>query len=280
MLAVRKKYRALKAVIEGDVGKLRKLLDEGVDPNVVTVYDRWDDDTFVYHSLRYGKNNKFEIISLLIERGTKVKQNNIEKAVDCGQYSLVELMLATNPSLINDGSLVHAATHKNIKFAEILLEKGVSLDSNALHIAAQLRCKEMVSLLLKNGADPNRRDGNGKTALFYAKENKHEEIEAILSPLTEKVVLLPPQSEAGWKLLTPEEIARISFKTAIGYRVTEVFNFRAGEYIRILQNIETKAETMETSGLSDIRNHEALHEAEAELRRLGGTGGLKTMRFK
>jgi ankyrin repeat protein len=40
---------------------------------------------------------------------------------------------------------------------------------------------QMVKLLLGNGADPNIRDNQGKTALMWAKEKGHSEIAKFLT---------------------------------------------------------------------------------------------------
>jgi hypothetical protein len=52
--------------------------------------------------------------------------------------------------------------------------------STALIVAVRNGHKEIVSMLIKHGADVNLADSEGKTALAYAVDEKHAEIEAML----------------------------------------------------------------------------------------------------
>lgn len=84
-------------------------------------------------------------------------------------------------------SLAIAAAEGDISQVRSLLARGASPNgygpdghAPALVYAAGNNNVEIVNLLLERGADPTRRDFNGKTALDHARENKNIEVIRIL----------------------------------------------------------------------------------------------------
>jgi len=72
-----------------------------------------------------------------------------------------------------------------------------------------------------------------------------------------------------WRMTGVEEVARVTVKELIGYRVTEIFNFNAGLYTQIARNIETNAESQAVQALHSL-DEKALDAARAALASLGG----------
>ena len=66
----------------------------------------------------------------------------------------------------------------------------------------------------------------------------------------------------------PSQITHIS--DIPGYKLTEVFNFSARTCIKIVQNLETKSEGIETKNFDDFSDKASLQEAYVALIKLGG----------
>ena len=57
---------------------------------------------------------------------------------------------------------------------------GIDYEETALIAAARSGDRDIVSLLLRSGADPRLRDSDGRTALDRARETKHDEIASMI----------------------------------------------------------------------------------------------------
>ncbi len=83
--------------------------------------------------------------------------------------------------------LIAAAKDGDCSQIQTLLHNGANIHARytkfgvtALMIAAAQQPKEVVELLLKNGADPNARSTAGETALSLARESPHKGVVAVL----------------------------------------------------------------------------------------------------
>lgn len=108
-------------------------------------------------------------------RQTKFKesiiQSNIPLLIDC-------LGLGVDPNTeFDDGNYaLHIATEKcDYAILRILLNRqNIEIDKKnwfgvtALMVACEVNCREALQMMLKEGADPNKRTTNGYTALHYA----------------------------------------------------------------------------------------------------------------
>jgi hypothetical protein len=180
-----------------------------------------------------------------------------------------------------------ACQHGKKQVAALLLKQGADVnaikkyDWAPIHDAAYGGHFDIVVDLLKAGADPNLRTEEGRTAHGWAEICKRPDIAALLSPYMKKAVeiaeekqlKLPKAPEApatDWTLLSAHQVARAQTMTALGYRLTDVFNFRDRERIRIVHNIETRADQASSLSFDDISEKAQLEDARLQLIRLGG----------
>lgn len=88
------------------------------------------------------------------------------------------------PSSNENHAIVFAKTGKIERLLECL-ESGVSPNlPGLLHCAAERGRLEIVQLLLTRGADPNEKDEDGATPLYYARMHGRTEVIRVLEPIT------------------------------------------------------------------------------------------------
>ncbi|MEZ0260788.1 MAG: ankyrin repeat domain-containing protein [Alphaproteobacteria bacterium] len=183
---------------------------------------------------------------------------------------------------------LHTAAHSGAKdLVAFLISRGAHVNAlkkykwAPIHDAAYQGNFDAVVELLKAGADPNLRTEEGRTAHGWAVLRKNPEIAEILSPYMKKFIeiaqtksLNSPAPEAasgqGWTLLSESQVARAQTHEKLGYRLTDIFNFRDRERIRILHNLETKADQASSLSFDDISDKTQLEDARAQLIQLGG----------
>ena len=84
---------------------------------------------------------------------------------------------------------------------QALLDQQADIDARtgagqtALHLSAATGQPKLTRLLIERGADPQRKDFEGRTALYYAKKNFHPQTTAVL----EQTVTKKPSLPAGQK---------------------------------------------------------------------------------
>ncbi|HYD18673.1 MAG TPA: ankyrin repeat domain-containing protein [Patescibacteria group bacterium] len=241
------------AITEGNTARMKELLDLGADPNYEDDYGR----TFLWFAVNRGN---FEAVKLLVESGAKV-----------------------TTEMKYDGTLLQKAARKgSVDIARYLIEKNPKLlelrdrdGETALHTAAAAGYADFVTFLIEQGLDPNARNFNNRAPLALAQKNNHTDVIEVLKPLAPQRLRLAPVAETPalteeWRKLPGERIAHVSIEEAIGYRVTEIFNFAAREKTTLYQNLESKSETVETRSFDQMGDKSVLETALAELRKRGG----------
>ena len=136
------------AVREGDIERVRDLLDKGADVNA-----RYENDHTVLMKA-VGKGH-VRIVQLLLNVGADVNARDM--------HGHTALMIASWKDHIN-----------YINIVKLLLEKGADVNvkdrygNTTIIFAVRYSHPEIVKLLLDKGADPNIRDNNGMAPLMWA----------------------------------------------------------------------------------------------------------------
>lgn len=76
--------------------------------------------------------------------------------------------------------------------------------------------------------------------------------------------------EDRWFLMTSEEVAHVSVTQALGYKITETFNFHSRTHTKIVHNMETKTDTVIDRSFDECPDKIILEDAYHELVRLDG----------
>lgn len=160
----------LDAVYSGSTLKVKKLLQQGANPNTYTTLSAALD------------NDKIEVFKILLENGADPNGTGNE---------------------FNDGDIpiFNAINKKNIAAVSALIEKNVDLEVvtssnwNVIHYAASVREPEILLMLLNNVSSPyemvNRKNSNGYLPESYNYGNK--QVEEILNKYK------PNNTEASYK---------------------------------------------------------------------------------
>lgn len=263
MLFKNKKLRS--AIIGGRTQDVKTLLDAGADPNGTDM----DGDSMLWYAVRNGHR---EAVRMLLEKGARAEA-----------------------SLRYGSTLLHMAAEKgSVEITAMLLEKRPQLlditddvGNTPLHIAALNGYPELAADLIARGVDPRAKNYSNRTAYSLAQKKNHGDVMALLRPLTLPAGVLPadpalesiaPAAAVGitettdstWKKLQGERIARVAVEDAIGYRITEIFNFTAREKTTLYHNLAAKSDTVETRSFDDLGDKAALQEAMRQLQAQGG----------
>lgn len=274
-MAITRKGRFLNAVRRNDVKKVEKFLDSGFPIE----FETWSGNNALLFAVIDGHK---EMTEMLIRRGAKFARYY-------GHYALGE-----------DGrqdTLLHIAAelgHKDIvllllehdKYDKSFINKVDGKRNTALHLAAGQGHAEIVSILIDHGFDPTIRGESGKTPMGFAHQGRHEDVIALLAAAQKKLAALapPPPKEpapkAEWKLVSEHSVAHVSEMPDIGYKLSDVFNFETRERIRIVNNLKTKADHIETTAFSELPDRKQLEDAHAALVRLGGVADESALNEK
>jgi uncharacterized protein len=151
------------AALEGDSPRLIRILESGVQVNLVDTENRT--------ALMYAAyNGHTEMVTYLLEKGANVNMNDVNGRT----------------------ALMFAASGPFAETVAVLLEHGAEINRadfqehyTALMYAASEGQAAVVKVLLKHHADPLLKDADGETALTFARKNNHPEVAELLVSLTE-----------------------------------------------------------------------------------------------
>ncbi len=254
------------------------LLEQGANPNallgitgtlLLQGLEAWRGDVAVM-MLDHGADPNLHSVSgypPLFKAFEKSRTDAILKMIEKG----VDL-----DTVYNGVAPLHAAaTYGNINIITKMLDRGVDINAvditgkTALHIAAENGRADMVILLMARGADETLATNEFKTPAALS-EKKFPYLAAILRG--ERPGSLPDARRAagGWVLIANDEIAHVTTKSAVGYRVTELFNFSARTYTQISRNLDTGAESSAIKAFSSVGEGGMVAAAQAALESLGG----------
>ena len=166
--------------------------------------------------------------------------------------------------------LISAAEENNIEQLKALLsQKDIDVNfqnrigDTALIYAAYKGHIECVKVLIKAGADLSIKENNYKTAEDWARNNGHTKIITLFEQ--EKLKTLDE-----WKKIGSKEIAHIYAKPIIYQKITEVFNFKAGERTTTIFDIQEKAQSSFQKNMDKINDIKSLETAAEKLLEHGG----------
>jgi hypothetical protein len=142
------------------------------------------------------------------------------------------------------------------------------------------KAREITDGLLSNGVDVSIRNKNGKSAGDILQGlGKNPDIywlqrSAPVQKADESVETVTPEQQPAateteknprWVPLGKDEIARVSLQPAIGYKITEIFNFAAKNYKSITQNLGTRVETQVNKSFAELAQDDLVTEAKLQL---------------
>jgi ankyrin repeat protein len=201
-----------------------------------TVYER--ENVYVYKSKRNKATSNEYIARILLELGADISLKDYadrtvaHMAAGTGREDIVNFYLTKEPSLI----------------------AGLDQDHFLPHNYAADAANHILSRQLRN-----------KYEAYQAAEAAKVADEVEIVPVKKPI---PAAADKSWSLNNPHQVTHIS--EIPGYKLTEVFNFSARTCVKIVQNLGTKSEAIETKNFDDFSDKASLLEAYAALTRLGG----------
>jgi len=243
--------RLHKAIDNTNLEKLKTCLAEGASPNL-TPYSSYGSAPL--HSASW---------------------NNFTEGVKC----LLASGAVPNTPEENCSALHYAAERDNLAIVTALLDAGADVNMKRydgytpLHLAAMRGKSNIIRALIAKGADVNATDQHMNTPADLAEKEYPRVADMIRGLVPAEQKLLEPAAEEehdDWSLTGAEEIACVSVKATIGYRLTEIFNFRAGIYTRIAHNLASGAESQSVRFFDEFTNRVAIDDAQRTFVALGG----------
>ena len=237
-----------KLLFKPDPEKVRAALAAGAQPDAVKNKD--GQSPLYFHA----SNGHSACLSALLAHGCDIENGNDD--------TWTPLLIAAR-----------AAKHDCVV---LLADAGANLNAQPknggygpMHWAAYWGRGNTIEFLLAKGADRNLTDNHMDTAADVADKEKYPRLgDLIRGKTTENVA--PAQTKYGWVLTAPHEIALVREKNAIGYRLTEMFNFKTGLYTQIAANVATGAESQSMRSFEEFPDTTLIREAMEELTKKGG----------
>lgn len=177
----------IRAAHQGNIDRVRLLLDSGVDPNTEGKYG----SSALFSAVRFGYT---DIARLLFNAGATLKPNLLYFAAESGHDDMVELLLekgadineryTTGQSYDSLDTPLHVASdYGNVSTVRLLLEKGAEVDAKnkggttPLYAAVtsgfssvnEKNREAIVRMLLERGADPENRNRGGYPIMNWAR---------------------------------------------------------------------------------------------------------------
>lgn len=164
------------AVIRDDASGLRKLLQQGVDPNSRDPKGM----PALSVAIRRESPRAFEVLlahpAIDVDATNAAGETPLMLASIAGDLEACQQLAAKGAQIQRPGwSPIHyAASGPNTRLVQWLLERGAQVDAESpngttpLMLAAQHAPEATVELLLKLGADPRKRNQRGLQAIDYA----------------------------------------------------------------------------------------------------------------
>ncbi len=267
------------AIKKDQTRMVEALLKAGANPNrhvgvdstlLMKALESWRFE-IALNLLQYGADPNFHALN-----GAMPLAFGIEKYRTSAVAKMVEKSAEVNLPDANGNYPLHAVMqYGGANMARLLLDHGAAIDAvdkngaTALHLAARAGYAETVILLLERGADATIADKEMKTPAVYAQQKEYHGLAAILRGET-PAPLAKQASAGGWKLVADDEVARVTLKNAVGYRVMEIFNFTARTYTQVLRNLDSGAESQAVKSFSAVSEGGLVGAARDALVRLGG----------
>ena len=191
----------VKAAQANNLEKVKKLLEQGADPNSIAKIkeEKGDKYKFEFKPLEFAvKNNNMEMVDTLLDAGADIDSHfalgsivtgrlfyptPLIYAIQTGNEDLAKTLIDKGANInkaIWDGSnaLSTAISKDDTKLMSLLLNKGAKVTAKGLSSASE----EQLNLFLGKGIDINTKDEDGTTALLYAlKSGNHKQVVLLIS---------------------------------------------------------------------------------------------------
>jgi len=194
-----------KAIVEGDMNKIKKLVKEGASE--LYVNDMAGRNQFLRRAASYGHIDVFKFFmneeTNIAEQGGIFEETSLMCASGNGHTDMVEFLLKNGARKTIDAkdstfgghtALMLAAEGGGISIIQCLLQYGADIEAKddygrtALIYAAQSSDADKVRVLLSHGANIHAKDEFGDTAQQKAKSIGHKEAYQILSDYLNKEI--------------------------------------------------------------------------------------------
>lgn len=271
-------YEAIKS---NRVEIVKYLMEEGADPNVLigentSPFNRamglWRNDIVDYMLEKgFDPNLKHRDGTTLLSRAfANLYSSRIEKFIRLGADVNIPDMEGDWP--------IHAAIDKSsVDLMRLVIERGADINQRdkdgrtPLHRAISRSGRnDLVLALLEMGADPTIADKDNKTPAALAVEEGHVALAAVIRGEDLTARGREAVDEDGWALLGPDEVAHVTPKSKVGYRMTEIFNFSARTYTQVMRNLDTGSESLMVKSFYSVAEGDLISKAQEALVRLGG----------
>jgi hypothetical protein len=263
------------------IDEVRKCLDLGGNPDAIYKHDYYSRSMISWAATR----DRADIVNMLLERGAcpdpqdDNRTTPLMRAVSHQNLEIARSLVAAGASVNAadaDGNtpLLLAVKLGAGDIVRLLVDYGAAVNVRArdgntpLHFTAAQGFANLTKFLIDSGADISATNSNMNTPADVAEKEFPGLAAMIRGEAAPAVRQLP--ADSAWRLVAADEVARVSEKEGIGYRLTEIFNFSARTYTQIASNLESRAESQAVKSFSELDGGALVETAYAELVRRGG----------